>query len=59
MNYAVEISSGAMIYTPNFIKIGSGIQKVIGGVHIQTHRQKAIHKPTYISFQNKEIRLEN
>jgi hypothetical protein len=30
MKYAVEIGSGAMIYIPSFIKIGSGIQKLIG-----------------------------
>jgi hypothetical protein len=28
-NKAVEIGSGAVIYVPNFIKIGSGIQKLI------------------------------
>jgi hypothetical protein len=31
MTYVVVISSGGMIYIPNFIKIGSGIQKLIGG----------------------------
>jgi hypothetical protein len=31
MKYAVEMSSGVMIYIPSFIKIGSGIQKLIGG----------------------------
>jgi hypothetical protein len=31
MKYAVEIGSGAMIYIPNFIKIDSGIRKLIGG----------------------------
>jgi hypothetical protein len=30
MKYAVEMDSGAMIYIPSFIKIGSGIQKFIG-----------------------------
>jgi hypothetical protein len=30
MKYAVEMVSGAMIYRPGFIKIGSGIQKLIG-----------------------------
>jgi hypothetical protein len=34
MKYAVEIGSGTMI----FIKIGSAIQKLIGG-DTQTHRQ--------------------
>jgi hypothetical protein len=31
MKYAIEMSSGAMIYIPSFIKIGSGIQKLIVG----------------------------
>jgi hypothetical protein len=31
MKYAVEMGSGAMIYIPSFIKIGSAIQKLIGG----------------------------
>jgi hypothetical protein len=30
MRYGVEMGSGAMIYIPSFIKIGSGIQKLIG-----------------------------
>jgi hypothetical protein len=37
MKYAAEMSSGAMIYTPDFIKIGSAIQKLMGAVWI--HRQ--------------------
>jgi hypothetical protein len=35
MKYAVEISSGAMIYIPSFIKTGSGIQMLIRGIHRQ------------------------
>jgi hypothetical protein len=31
MKYAIEMGSGVMIYIPSFIKIGSGIQKLIGG----------------------------
>jgi hypothetical protein len=31
MKYAVEMGSGGMIYIPSFIKIGSAIQKLIGG----------------------------
>jgi hypothetical protein len=31
MKYAVEMGSGAKIYIPSFIKIGSGIPKLIGG----------------------------
>jgi hypothetical protein len=36
----VEMGSGGMIYIPSFIKIGLGIQKLIGGINIQTHRQQ-------------------
>jgi hypothetical protein len=38
MRYAVEMCSDAMIYIPSFIKIGSGIQKLIGR-DTQTHKQ--------------------
>jgi hypothetical protein len=30
MKYPVEMGSGVMIYIPSFIKIGSGVQKLIG-----------------------------
>jgi hypothetical protein len=36
MNYAIEMGSCAMIYLPSFIETGSGIQKLMGGIHIQT-----------------------
>jgi hypothetical protein len=36
MNYAVEMGSGAMIYIPSLIKIGSGIEKFIGRSHKNT-----------------------
>jgi hypothetical protein len=42
MKYAAEMSSGAMIYIPSFIKIGSGIRKLIG-LASQTHRQHGGH----------------
>jgi hypothetical protein len=36
MKYATEMGSGATIYVPSFIKIGSGIQKLtVGGIHRQ------------------------
>jgi hypothetical protein len=38
MKYTVEMGSGAMMYTPSSIKIGSDIQKMVGGRVI--HRQK-------------------
>jgi hypothetical protein len=31
MKYAVEMSSGVMIYIPSVVKIDSSIQKLIGG----------------------------
>jgi hypothetical protein len=30
MNYALEMDSGVMMYIQSFIKIGSGIQKLLG-----------------------------
>jgi hypothetical protein len=33
MKYAFGVGSFAMIYIPSFIKIGSGIQKLIGRIH--------------------------
>jgi hypothetical protein len=39
MKYAVEMDSGAMVYIPSFIKIGLGIQKLIGG-NSQTHKDR-------------------
>jgi hypothetical protein len=29
MKFSAEIGSGAMIYIPSFVKIGSGIQKLV------------------------------
>jgi hypothetical protein len=36
MKYAAQMGSGAVIYIPSFIKIGSGIQKLIGEIHRHT-----------------------
>jgi hypothetical protein len=36
------MDSGAVIYVPNSIKIGSGVQKLmVGGIHRDTHRQQS------------------
>jgi hypothetical protein len=52
--YAVEMRSGAMIYIPDFMKTGSGIQKLItGGIH----RQHGDHISLLLLFQNKKSRL--
>jgi hypothetical protein len=63
MKHAVEMGSGALIYIPSFINIGSVIQKLImggGGNSRDTVTQTAwrSHKPTFIFFQNKENRLK-
>jgi hypothetical protein len=41
MKYVVEIVSGGMIYIPSFIKMDSGVQKLLRGIHMEmhTHRQ--------------------
>jgi hypothetical protein len=36
--YAVEMGSSAMIYMPSFMKTGSGIQNLMGGIH--RHKQE-------------------
>jgi hypothetical protein len=53
MKYTVEMGSGAMMHVSDFIKIGSGIQKLLWGGDLK--RDKS-HKRTF-SFQNKESRL--
>jgi hypothetical protein len=57
-NKAVEMSSGAVTYVPSFIKIGSGVQKLIGG-YTDTHTQTATwsYKST-LFFQNKEVQVQ-
>jgi hypothetical protein len=37
------MGSGAAIYVPSFIKIGSGVQKLIGGRDTQTHTHTHTH----------------
>jgi hypothetical protein len=44
MKYAVQMGSGVMIYIPSFIKIGSGIQKLMERGDTQTGWIS--HKPT-------------
>jgi hypothetical protein len=54
MKYAVLMGSGAMIYIPSYIKIGSAIQK---WGDAQTHRQKGERISLLPFFQNKGSRL--
>jgi hypothetical protein len=52
------MGSGAMIYVPSFIKTGSGIQNLIGGIHRHTHRQQRDLISVPYFFQNKQSRLK-
>jgi hypothetical protein len=50
MKYAVDISSGAIIYVPILIKIGSAIQKLKGGgAYIDTQHGDGISLPLLFS----------
>jgi hypothetical protein len=52
------MGSDAVIYVPSFVKIGSGIHKLIGVT--QTHRQQrdVISLLYLLFFQSKESRLK-
>jgi hypothetical protein len=54
MKYVFEMVSGAMIYIASFVKIGSGIQKLIWGIH----RQSGDLLSPLLFFLNKESRLK-
>jgi hypothetical protein len=71
MKYVVELGSSTITNIPNFIKIGSDIQKLVGAdthtdtrarahthTHTHTHTGRWSHKPTFI-FLNKESWLKN
>jgi hypothetical protein len=55
MKCAVEMGSGAMIYTQTFIKTGSGIQMFLGG---GIHRQHGDLIGLLSFFKNMEIKVE-
>jgi hypothetical protein len=57
MKYAVGMGSGAMIYVPGFINIGSAILKLIGGGETQTHRHHGDRISLFLFFQNRDSRL--
>jgi hypothetical protein len=40
MKYVVKMGTGAMIYVPSFIKIGSDVQKLIGRIHRHPDRME-------------------
>jgi hypothetical protein len=53
------MGSGGMIYVPSFIKIGSGIQKLIAGYtyrHMYTHTdRKVISKAYFYFFKRRKV----
>jgi hypothetical protein len=57
MKYSVEMGSSTMIYIPSFIKIGSGIQKLIWG-NARAHTQHSDLISLLLFFQNKESKLK-
>jgi hypothetical protein len=57
MKYAVEIGSGYMTWEPSFVKIGSGIQTLVGDK--QTHIEHGDLISLLLFFQNKESRLKS
>jgi hypothetical protein len=57
MKYVIEMASGAIVYTPSFIQICLGIQKLIGG-DTQTHREHGDSISLLLFFINKESRLK-
>jgi hypothetical protein len=52
MKYAVEMGSGAKIYIPSFIKVSSGIQKLIGEIYRHRQYEDPINLLSF--FQNRE-----
>jgi hypothetical protein len=57
MKYVVKMGSGAMIYIPSFLKIGSDIHK-LRGRNSQTHRQLRVRTCLRSFYQNKKSRLK-
>jgi hypothetical protein len=41
MKYSIEMDPGAMIYIPSFIKIYSGLQNIVEGIHMYIDTQTA------------------
>jgi hypothetical protein len=54
MKYIVEMGSVAIMYIPSFIKTGSGIQKLIAGIH----KQHSDLISLLLFFQNIESKLK-
>jgi hypothetical protein len=62
MKYAVEMDSGAMIYIPSFIEIGSGIKKIDGGGgggYTDTQTERRSYKPTLGKYAKNKMFSED
>jgi hypothetical protein len=55
MKYAAEVVSGAVIYIPSVIKIGSGMQKLMGEGDSQIDRMEIAYS-NFQFFKIREIR---
>jgi hypothetical protein len=55
MKHSVEMGSSAMIYTPSFRNIESGIEKLMWGIHTQTHRYQADLISLLLFYQNTKV----
>jgi hypothetical protein len=42
MKYAIDVCSGAIIYIPSLIRIGSGIKKLTGRGEIHRHAERMV-----------------
>jgi hypothetical protein len=54
MKFAVEMTSGGIMYILSFMNIGAGVQKLLEedahtDTHGRTHRAGLSHKPTFVS----------
>jgi hypothetical protein len=56
---SVDMDSGAMIYIPRFIKIGSDVQKLMGGIRKHTDNMVIDCIRLFLFFRNRESRLKN
>jgi hypothetical protein len=58
MKCVVEVGAGVMICILSFMKAGSGIQKLMGGIHRDTYKEIGDLISILLFFQNKECRLK-
>jgi hypothetical protein len=57
MKYAIEMDSVAMIYIRSFIKIDSGIRKLIGAIHRHTGWRS--HNPTLGKYAKEKTEISD